>query len=156
MSKCQGAAERAVQAGPHGADFTPRRTHNEWLQCGVTSKAWSADSDSWGTSIMPASLTLYRQWGTPIVRRFVSHPSSSGADAWEKLSDAKPETDLPIHGSAGKQNVGGRRETKHKVNKERKGGCRQMRVFVEVVSKRKKKKKSVITALGAMNGGKKV
>lgn len=30
-----------------------------------------------------------------------------------------------------------------------------MRVFVEVVSKRRKKKKSVITALGAMNGGKK-
>lgn len=55
--------------------------------------------------------------GKPIVGRFVSHLSSSGADAWEKLSDAKPETDLSIHSSGGMQNAGGRQERKHKDKK---------------------------------------
>lgn len=78
---------------------------------GCQEEAWKADFDSWVTSNMPASIKLYRQWGEAIVGRFVSHPSSSGANAWEKVSDAKPETDLPIHGSEGKWDVGERLET---------------------------------------------
>lgn len=96
---------------------------------------------------MPASIKLYRQWSKPIVGRFVSHPSSSGANAWEKLSDAKPETDLPIHGSEGKRNVGGRRretEKKEKVGVKGKQGGVGGGGFP--------KEKLVTTTLTAMDG----
>lgn len=116
-SKCQGTAKRAVQAQDHGAGPHPDAHTMSGFNGVSQSKAWKADFDSWATSNMPASITLYRQWGKPIVGRFVSHLSSSGADAQGKTQWCQPETDLSIHGSGGMQNAGGRRERKHKDKK---------------------------------------
>ena len=116
MSKCKGAAKRAIQAQDHtGLDSTPRRTHNEWLQGGVTSKAWSAGSDSWVASNMPAWITLYTQRGHARWREICLTSEQlwgrrMGKTQWCQTRDG------PAHSRfCGKAKRGRGRETKHKI-----------------------------------------
>lgn len=75
MRRCKGQQGRESKHGTarKELDFAPRRTHAEWLRCGVKSKHGKRIFDSWVSSKVAASIRLYKQWEWAHCREISSH-----------------------------------------------------------------------------------